>query len=159
VPASLTIVAGVTLAADPGRVWNLALDWATQRDWMWATRTSGGQGQGAVVTARTGFGPVGFTDTMLITEWDPPRRCVVTHTGNVVRGEGVFEVMPREGRSEFRWTERIVLPESVVGLVPAPIRPAFTLIAFAVIAPLGRAGMGSALIRFARLATSQGTQG
>jgi hypothetical protein len=156
VPASLTIAAGVTVAADPGRVWSLAVDWAMQRDWIWATRTSGGQGQGAIVTARTGFGPVGFTDTMLIAEWEPPRRCVVTHTGKLVRGEGVFEVLPRDGRSEFRWTERIVLPEGVTGMVPAPIRPGFTRIAFAIIAPLARAGVGSALIRFARLATSPG---
>jgi hypothetical protein len=34
-------------------------------------------------------GPAGFTDTMKITEWDPPRRCVVRHTGRAVRGTGV----------------------------------------------------------------------
>ena len=61
--------------------------------------------------------PVGFTDTMVITEWDPPRRCTVTHTGRIVRGEGVFEVLPRGGRREFRWTERICCP-SVLALVP-----------------------------------------
>lgn len=150
----LTITASVTVAADPRRVWDLAVDWAMQSSWIWATRTSGGHGRGSIVTARTGFGPVGFTDTMMITEWTPPRRCVLTHTGTLVRGEGVFEVRPCEGRSEFRWTERIVLPEAVVRLVPVPLRPAFTRIAFALIAPLARAGLGSALARFARLITS-----
>jgi carbon monoxide dehydrogenase subunit G len=152
VPASLTITAGVTIAADPDRVWQLAVDWSRQRDWIWATRTTGGHGPGANVTARTGVGPVAFTDTMLITEWDPPRRCTVTHTGRIVRGDGVFEVLPRDGRSEFRWTERILLPEPLVGLVPPDMVAAFARIAYAVIAPIARAGLGSSLVRFARLA-------
>jgi len=151
VPASLSVTAGVTVAADPRRVWDLAVDWSAQRAWIWATTTSGGQGLGATVTGRTGVGPAGFTDTMLITEWDPPRRCTVSHTGRVVRGEGVFEVLPRGDRSEFRWTERILLPDALVALVPAAVLPAFTRLAFAVIAPVARAGLGSSLIRFARL--------
>lgn len=151
VPASLTIAAGVTVAADPRRVWDLAVDWAAQRCWIWATTTSGGQGLGASVTGRTALGPVGFTDTMVITEWDPPRRCTVTHTGRIVRGEGVFEVRPRGDRAEFRWTERILLPEPVLALVPPVARPAFTRFAYAVIAPLARAGLGYSVLRFARL--------
>ena len=150
--ASLTITAGVTVAADPDRVWDLAVDWSAQRDWIWATRTTGGQGLGATVTARTGAGPIGFTDRMLVTEWDPPRRCTMAHTGKIVRGEGVFEVIPRGSGSEFRWTERIVLPEPIVGLVPAAMQAAFTRIAYAVIAPIARAGLGSSLVRFARRA-------
>ncbi|HEX5189990.1 MAG TPA: SRPBCC family protein [Streptosporangiaceae bacterium] len=151
VPASLTISAGATVAADPRAVWDLAVDWAAQRRWIWATTTSGGHGLGAAVTGRTGIGRAGFTDTMVITEWDPPRRCTVSHTGRVVRGEGVFEVLPRENGAEFRWTERIVLPEALVALVPAALRPAFTRLAYAAVAPVARAGLGYSLIRFARL--------
>ncbi len=149
--ASLTISAGVTVAAEPQRVWELAVDWSAQRLWIWATTTSGGHGLGAAVTGRTGIGPVRFTDTMLITQWDPPRRCTVSHTGRVVRGEGVFEVLPRENGSEFRWTERILLPEALVALVPAALQPAFARLAYATIAPVARAGLGYSLIRFARL--------
>jgi Polyketide cyclase / dehydrase and lipid transport len=142
----------VTIAADPDRVWQLAVDWSRQQDWIWATRTTGGQGLGATVTARTGAGPLGFTDPMLITEWDPPRRCAVTHTGSIVRGKGVFEVLPRDGGSEFRWTEWIVLPEPRGGPVPPVVLAGLTRIAYALIAPIARAGLGSSLIRFARLA-------
>jgi len=158
VPASLTIAAGVTIRADPDVVWRLAVDWPRQREWIWATRTCGGHGPGATVTARTGIGPLGFTDTMLITEWDPPRRCTVTHTGAVVRGDGVLEVLPRggEGRCEFRWTERILLPQPLADLVPAVAVPAVTRAAYAVIAPLARAGLGASLLRFARLVGSGG---
>jgi hypothetical protein len=82
---------------------------------MLATRVSGGQGVGATVTARTGLGPVGFTDTMVITEWHPPHRCVVRHTGRLVRGTGVFEVASKGTMSEFSWTEQLRLPSRVPG--------------------------------------------
>ncbi len=151
VPACLIIVAGVSVAADPERTWDLAVDWSAQNGWIWATTTRGGHGLGATVTGWTGVGPVGFTDTMLITQWDPPRRCTVRHTGTIVRGEGVFDVLPRGDRTEFRWTERILLPEAVLALVPHALRPGLTRLAYAVIAPFARAGLGYSLIRFARL--------
>ncbi len=143
VPARLTIAAGVTVRASPERVWSLAVDWPRQREWIWATRTTGGQGHGARVTARTGIGPVGFTDPMVITVWDPPRRCTVTHTGRVVRGRGVFEVLPRGDRCEFRWTEHVELPRA--------LPPALERLAWLIAAPLARAGLGLSLVRFARL--------
>lgn len=102
---------------------------------------------------RTGVGPAAFTDTMHITEWDPPRRCTVTHSGPIVRGEGIFEVRPLgPGRSEFRWTERIVLPAPVAELIPARAEAVVTRLAYAVLGPLARIGLGSSLVRFARLA-------
>jgi hypothetical protein len=140
----LTVAAGVVVRADRERVWRLVTDWARQREWIWATRTHGGQGVGAKVTGWTGFGPVGFTDPMVITEWLPPERCAVTHLGKVVRGTGVFEVLPRvrEGEAEFRWTEIIELP-----LPPLIGKP----LAVAVIGPIARMVLGSSLRRFARV--------
>jgi len=142
----LTVSAGVVVQADQERVWALALDWSRQREWIWATTVDGGQGLGAHVSGRTGIGPLGFTDPMLITHWDPPRRCTVTHLGRLVRGDGVFEVTQvadgGQPRTEFTWTERIELP-----LPPALGRP----LAAAVIAPAARLGLGSSLRRFARL--------
>jgi hypothetical protein len=107
------ITSRVLVLAEPDELWRLAMDWPRQGDWMLATQVSGGQGVGATVTARTGLGPVGFTDTMVITEWYPPHRCVVRHTGRVVRGTGVFEVAGRGPVSEFAWTERLRLPSPV----------------------------------------------
>lgn len=152
-PASLTIRAGVTIRADPEQVWDLAIDWSRQREWIWATRTHGGHGLGASVIAWTGIGPVGFSDTMLITEWDPPRRCTVTHTGKIVRGHGIFEVLPRATGCELRWTERIEppLPQALLELLPARLAMEVTRIACAVIAPAARIGLGTSLVRFARL--------
>ncbi len=143
----LTVTAGVIVGADQWQVWDLAVDWARQHRWILATRTQGGHGLGAQVTGRTSIGPVGFNDPMLITEWDPPNRCTVTHQGKIVRGEGIFEVRPggetiNDLRTEFRWTERIELP-----LPPVVGRPLARLL----IAPVTRVGLASSLRRFAGL--------
>ncbi|MGH3398171.1 MAG: SRPBCC family protein, partial [Streptosporangiaceae bacterium] len=143
--AALEITSRIQVRADPQLVWELAMDWSRQREWVPATVVRGGTGVGAQVVARTGIGPAGFTDTMVITEWEPPRRCVVQHTGRVVRGRGVFEVVPRGEVSEFRWTELIDLP------VPASVQPAATVIGQWTVAPLTRLGLDYALRRFARL--------
>ena len=135
------VAARVTVAAGPDRVWEAVVDWSGQHRWILATRVSGGQGVGAEVTGRTGFGPAGFTDQMVITEWDPPRRCVVRHTGRLVRGLGVFEVLPRGAATEFRWAEHLMLP----------LPPAAGRLAALVLAPLVRGGLALSLRRFARL--------
>jgi hypothetical protein len=137
--AGVEITSRVQVPADPADLWRLAMDWSRQGDWMLATRVRGGHGAGATVVARTGIGPVAFTDTMVITQWSPPRRCVVRHTGRVVRGTGVFEVIPHGPLSEFAWTERLQLPWPASG-------PLGRLVA-------GPAGwvMGASLRRFRRL--------
>jgi hypothetical protein len=140
---TLTVTAGVVVGADQQRTWDLAVDWSKQERWILATHTEGGHGLGASVTGRTGIGPFGFTDPMLITEWDPPNRCTVTHQGNVVRGAGIFEVRPRgEASAEFRWTERIELPlPSAIGEPLAGL----------LIGPVTRVGLAASLRRFAHL--------
>lgn len=148
-PTKLTVTAGVVVRAEQQRVWDLVVDWDRQREWILATSTEGGHGLGAHLTGSTGIGPVRFADPMEISEWEPPRRCTVTHLGKVVRGVGVFEVLPRadRGGSELRWTEVIDVP---IPLPPALARPMAT----ALIAPVTRLGLGWSLRRFARLATS-----
>ena len=139
--STLEIVARVSVPAGPEEVWRAAMDWSRQREWIWATRVTGGQGVGATVTGWTGIGPGGFTDTMVITEWDPPRRCVVQHTGRVVRGAGVFEIVGDGSPCEFRWIEHLALPlpATLGGLAGLLIRPA------------AQWGLRASLRRFARL--------
>lgn len=151
----LTVTAGVVVDADQRQIWDLVVDWSRQQEWILATKTEGGHGLGARVTGSTGIGPIRFADPMEVTEWDPPRRCTVTHLGKVVRGHGVFEVLGRaeKGGSEFRWTEVVELP---VPLPPALAR----LVAAALIGPITRVGLGWSLRRFARLVGSgPGTDG
>jgi hypothetical protein len=137
------ITARVQVPQSQERVWHAVVDWPRQGEWMLATRVRGDHGLGARVVARTGIWLVGITDTMVITEWGPPRRCVVRHTGRVVRGTGVFEVVPAGAGSEFRWTERLELPFGAAG------RWGWRLAR-----PLARRGMNLSLRRFARFVTA-----
>ena len=137
----LRVTAQVHVRADPHDVWNLMTDWSRQHEWIWATQVRGGQGLGATVVGWTGVGPLGFTDTMIISEWDPPLRCVVRHTGRMVRGSGIFEVIPVGTECEFRWTEDLELP----------LPPALGKLAGLVIRPIAERGLASSLRRFARL--------
>ena len=143
-PTPLRIAAEVTVDAGPADTWRTATDWSRQREWIWGTRVSGGHGIGAGLTAWTGIGPIGFTDHMVVTEWDPPRRCEMRHTGRVVRGTGIFEVAPHGPGSEFRWIEDVQLP----------LPPAIGALAARVIIPIAGWGLRSSLRRFARLLDS-----
>jgi hypothetical protein len=135
----------VDVAAPAGVVWHTVTDWERQGEWMLGTRvevTSPGTGRrlGATLRAVTGIGPLGFTDPMEIVEWDPPHRCVVRHTGRVVRGDGVFEVvLLAAGRSRFLWSELLDLPLGVAGRV-----------GWALARPVARAGVLLSLRRLAR---------
>jgi len=77
---------------------------------------------------------------MVVSEWDPPRRCVVRHTGRVVRGAGIFEVAPSGAGAEFRWAEQLDLPLAAAGRLGWPL-----------VRPLAQRGMDASLRRFARL--------
>jgi uncharacterized protein YndB with AHSA1/START domain len=108
--------------APPEKTWEALIDSAHQSEWMIATRVRGvgsdGNGLGAHRDAFTGVGPIGFLDTLVITQWEPPRRCVVKHTGTVVRGAGAFEVQALpDGRSRVILTEWVELPLGVLGQV------------------------------------------
>jgi uncharacterized protein YndB with AHSA1/START domain len=121
----------VDVVAPAQVVWAALTDWPRQGDWMLGTDVRVTEGDGASVGSRlaafTGAGPLGFTDTMEITAWDPPRRCEVTHTGKVVRGSGVFEVRPRgDEHATLVWTEYLDLPLGALGRAGwGLVRPAF----------------------------------
>jgi hypothetical protein len=116
------LVLSVEIAAPQQQVWDAVVDWPAQREWMLLTdvRATGGDGvgAGAGIAAFTGIGRVGFLDTMTITAWEPPHRCLVLHTGKVVRGTGAFVVEPvSASRSRFVWSESVELPLGVLGRI------------------------------------------
>jgi uncharacterized protein YndB with AHSA1/START domain len=125
-------------------VWAAATDWAAQREWVFLTDVrSTGPG---TIEAFTGIGPLGFTDPMTITTWDPPHRCVVRHEGRVVRGWAAFEVERRDGATRFVWTEWLTLPFGAVGEF-----------GFALVKPLVTFALDASLRRFARWVSTRGT--
>ena len=120
---------------DPQAAWDLVMDWDRQSRWMvltrvWATGNDG-VGVGGGVAARTSVGPLGFTDDMVITHWDPPRECTVKHLGTVVRGTGTFAIVAgrrgvddtgaQSGVCTFTWSEDVVPPLGRLGLAAWPV--------------------------------------
>ena len=99
---------------------------------------------GSEISAFTGLGPAGFLDTMTITRWDAPYRVDVLHTGKVVRGTGIMEVVALPGgRSRFIWSEDLDLPLGWLGQLGWPLaRPAFLI------------GVRRSLLAFGRLVES-----
>jgi carbon monoxide dehydrogenase subunit G len=138
--APATVTSRVVVPASPDQVWQAVVDWPGQRRWIIGTRVHGGHGHGATVVGRTGIGPLGFTDTMVITGWEPPRRCAVHHTGRLVHGDGLFEVTPAGAGSQLSWTEQLQLPLATAGRLAWPV-----------VRPLLQRGMDVSLRRFARL--------
>lgn len=120
-----------SVAAPAGVVWEAAVDWPSQGQWMLGTKVriteGGGHSVGSRLSAYSGYKPFGFLDTMTITGWDPPQRCVVQHTGKLVRGIGIFAVEPDgDQKSTFVWREELELPFGRVGALVWPlVRPAF----------------------------------
>jgi hypothetical protein len=145
--AELTLT--VDIDAPAALVWDVVTDWPGQSEWMLATRVridgpgdspDDGRRLGATMSAVTGFGPLAVTDTMVITEWEPPTRCVVRHTGAVIRGDGIFEVTALgPERARFLWSELLDLPFGVVGRAGWPIAR-----------PLMRVGVARSLRAMAR---------
>lgn len=142
-------MAEITLSVDvdaaPAVVWDALVDWDRQGEWMLLTKVSGGHGKGEAIEAYTGKRPLGFLDTMTITDWQPGRRCEVLHTGRVVKGTAAFEIEPLPGdRARFVWTEWLVLPLGPVGEW-----------GFRLVRPVFVAGIRHSLRKFARWAPTR----
>ncbi|MEQ4724681.1 SRPBCC family protein [Nonomuraea sp. B19D2] len=116
------VAAAVHVPAPPEQVFAMITDWERHREWMFMTDAR--QVGEHAVEAYTGVRPFGFLDTMTITRWEPPSLVRVTHTGRVVRGEGVIRVRAQDGGSRVVWAERLQLPLGPLGRALWPlIRP------------------------------------
>ena len=137
------LVLSVDVDAEPPVVWRALTDWHRQGEWMIATTVRptyrDGQGAGGQLEARTGLGPLAVVDSMTITAWEPPYRCLVRHTGRAIAGAAAFEVAQLPGgRSRFTWAEWLELPMGALGQA-----------GFLVVRPLVAAGIRRSLRQFA----------
>lgn len=141
------VVVGVDVDAPPEQTWAAITDWERQGEWILATtvrlRSASALGVGTEIEALTGVGKVGVRDQMRVTEWDPPRRCTMQHTGRLIRGRGIFAVAARPGGSRFTWTEDLVLPFGLIGRLGWPL-----------VRSLTRWGLQRSVNRFASFARS-----
>jgi hypothetical protein len=124
------VTVDVIIGAPVEAVWAAVVSWDQQAEWMLGTRVrvvgDRADGLGTRLEAVTGAGPLALVDPLVVTEWEPPNRCVLRHTGSLVRGQGIFEVFALpDGRSRFVWTEELDLPLGMLGRAGWPLaRPA-----------------------------------
>lgn len=127
--SAVAVHAEAVSAAPPELLFDVLTDWPRHAEWMPLTSAEGGDKVGDELRARTGVGPVGFLDTMVITDWRAGRRVAIRHTGRVVRGEAFFEIAPEGSGSRIIWAERVDLPLGPLGraawLVAGPVVKAF----------------------------------
>jgi hypothetical protein len=124
------IEVATTIEATPDTVWARIEDVGTHVDWMAdaeAIRFTSNQtsGVGTTFDCDTKVGPLGLTDAMTITEWEPGRSMGVRHEG-LVTGEGRFTLSAVEnGWTEFAWAEHLRFPwwmgGPIGGAVGAPV--------------------------------------
>lgn len=139
------LVVTTDVAARAALTWEAMTDWSLHDKWMLLTRASGGRAEGATIEAFSGIGRFGILDTMTIVVWEPPHRCVVRHTGRIVRGSGAFEVLELDpNRSRIIWSEWLDLPLGRLGRLGWPL-----------VRPLARAGVAFSLRRLARYVETQ----
>ena len=115
-----TIRISLTLPCNQVRAWQAIADWEGQGNWMlqsrvWVTSQIR-EGIGTTITAFTGpfyksypkFSNFGLLDTMVVTNWQPPYRCDVMHTGKILKGTGTFELVEISATAtRFNWSEDI----------------------------------------------------
>jgi hypothetical protein len=116
----MRVGASVIVPAGPEDVWVVLLSWERQPEWMVdavSVRVSspGRTGVGTRIDVRTRIlGLPMLTDVLEVTEWDPPRRLVVSRRG-FVRGTGTWMLEPLPNAIHLLWIEEIRVPVPLLG--------------------------------------------
>jgi hypothetical protein len=124
---TVRVDAWIDLKTDPATAFAAAADLPSQESWVIATRLYPIDGDvsipqvGSRLAAFTGLAGIGFLDTMVVTEYDPPRRWVMQHYGAFVMGIGIFEITPTATGCRFTWAEELDLPFGVLGRLGWPL--------------------------------------
>jgi hypothetical protein len=86
------------------------------------------RGVGTTFLCDTKVGPIKLVDRMEITEWHPPSRMGVRHSG-LVTGSGSFELTPidLDRRTRFAWTEELRFPWWLGGFIGEKIGGAIVM--------------------------------
>ncbi|SDO59181.1 Carbon monoxide dehydrogenase subunit G [Pedococcus dokdonensis] len=103
--------------APPAAVWDVVTDFAAYGDWMPATRMrvdAGGPRPGWGFAGISGLGRVGFSDSMLVSVWEPPGpdgrgAFRVVKTGRLLSGWAEVTVEPDGTGTRLDWHEDVVV--------------------------------------------------
>jgi uncharacterized protein YndB with AHSA1/START domain len=104
-------------AAPPTAVWDVVTDFAAYGDWMPLTRMrvdAGAPRPGWGFAGFSGVGRFGFSDSMLVTAWEPPGaegvgRFRVVKTGRLLGGWAEVRVEPAGDGTRLDWREDVVV--------------------------------------------------
>lgn len=144
---TVNLCSKVKINCNKEQIFKAATDWEGQRHWVFLTNVRSLKDTpntvGKKLQAFTGIGSRGFMDTMDITLWDPPYKCVVLHTGNLIKGSGIFEVTTIHNDNYFVWTEQTELPLGIIGRV-----------GWLIVKPFVQASLYVSLRRFVRYANA-----
>ncbi len=120
---AVEVQVSITICRPRQLVWNVLADVGRQPEWMRDALsieilTDGPMGVGTRMEVPTQIGFLRTTDTMEVTEFDPPARWTVVHRG-LVRGEGTFTLREHDqapsDATEVEWRERLAAPFGPVG--------------------------------------------
>ncbi len=92
------------------------------------TATGGPLGPGVRFRGRTGVGPLGFDDVMVVRGWEEPRHAVVDKVGPVLRGTIEATLEPVRDGTLLRWRQSFgatFLPDRVVALAGPVVRTGY----------------------------------
>lgn len=142
---TVRVDACIELSVDPETAFAAVVDLPSQEKWIIATRLYPIDGDvsipqvGSRMAAFTGFGSIGFLDTMVVTEYDPPWRWITQHEGDFVQGVGIFEITSTATGCRFTWAEELELPFGILGRLGWPL-----------VKPIAHLGLLASLRRMAR---------
>jgi hypothetical protein len=110
-------------------LWEVVTDFAGYGRWMPLTRMrldAGAPRVGWGFAGFSGLGPVGFTDSMLLTQWHPAGPAVagcfrVVKTGRVLGGWVAVDVEPHGRGSRLQWREDVVVRPLPLGRALDPL--------------------------------------
>jgi carbon monoxide dehydrogenase subunit G len=116
-------------AAPPATVWDVVADFAAYGDWMPLTRMrvdEGGPRPGWGFAGVTGLGRLGFSDSKLLTVWEPPGAegvgtFRVVKTGRLLGGWAQVRVEPEGAGTRLDWQEDVVVRPLPFKRVFAPL--------------------------------------
>jgi hypothetical protein len=115
-------------------VWQRVSDLVGHSAGVPLTSTTSDPGEPAVgwrFTPRTGLGPVGFDDPMVVTVWEPPRRLRVEKVGRVLAGWADISLAPLpEGGTRVTWQEEVLPAHTGIGRRMRPLFDAVGKVVF-----------------------------
>lgn len=114
------------VAAKPGLVWDVLVDWERQPEWMVDARavevtSAHREGEGVRLLCPTAVVGLTITDELEVTRWDPPRQLSVRHLGRVITGTGSFALEEIAPGTRIIWTEEVAPPLGALGEAAARI--------------------------------------